>query len=185
LTPGSCPPPPHRPWCFPPAGERREHFDRGIPKPSRNRQRTPRLCRSRLHWLTIAFVFRPNEETVLHVGGQDVVGPSPSSVTALRPQDRPLPRGPLLRRLVAAPPSPLVRPQLPRSDVAIRFPLLVIRMALPYGCVLADAEASPFHHRPFSTCHALRPRGARRMLLPSSSPPVAAFARQQWARHSQ
>ena len=44
----------------------------------------------------------------------------------------------------------------------------------PSGRVLAGPEPSPFVRRSFSTCHVLRPWGVRRVLLPSSSPPVAA-----------
>ena len=51
----------------------------------------------------------------------------------------------------------------------------VIRRALPCGCILAGLSPSPFHHCSFPTCNALRPRGARRPLTPSSSPPVTTF----------
>jgi hypothetical protein len=87
----------------------------------------------------------------------------------------PSPRGPLLRGLVAAPPSSLVRPQLPDSAPLPDFPFAVIRRALPCGCILAGLSPSPFHRCSFPTCNALRPRGARRPLTPSSSPPVTAF----------
>jgi len=43
---------------------------------------------------------------------------------------------------------------------------------------------SPFTRRSFSTCHVLRPRGVRRVPMPSTSPPIAAFAQSRQARHS-
>lgn len=77
--------------------------------------------------------------------------------------------------LVAAPPSSLLRPQLPDSAPLPDFPFAVIRRALPCGCILAGLSPSPFHRCSFPTCNALRPRGARRPLTPSSSPPVTTF----------
>jgi hypothetical protein len=86
---------------------------------------------------------------------------------------------------VLSSPSPLLRPQLPVSPPPPDFPgLRLYGWPCHTGAYWLGPRPSSFHHRSFPPCHPLRPRGARRVPLSSSSPSVTAFANRKQARRS-
>jgi len=147
-APGSSPPPPHRPWCFPPAGERHRPFSGGIPSGRPSDGRTPAYAAYLRPWLAIRLrpLSRCGPPLRAHVAGLCV---PPRS-------GPPAPRGPSLRRLFAAPPSSLLLTSAARLGAPLDFPLrgytsgLAIRACIGCHRALPPLPAVPFQRAMFS-----------------------------------
>src|SRR5215472_18329 len=93
-------------------------------------------------WFAVAFVRGPNGDPFPDLSGtalpRGVAGQSPILPLGPPSHGPPSPRGPLLRGLVAAPPSSLLRPQLPDSAPLSNFPFsgytASLAMRVHIGC---------------------------------------------------
>src|SRR5262249_47208982 len=146
-SPVPSPPPSHRPWGFPPAGERWRPISAVFPCNGGQTAHTPPLPASTLHGLpspssmALPEVLSPISRVPRCRGGCRANPILPLGPPSLGP---PSPRSPLLRGLVAAPPSSGrsydLSCQTQRHSPISRF--AVIRRALPCGSILAGLSAA-------------------------------------------
>src|SRR5215471_2889946 len=156
-----------------------EAYQRGIPMQRWPDGAHPAYASQHAPWFAVAFVRGPDGGPFPDLSGtalpRGLQGRAPSSPCVLQAMDR-------LHPEVLCSGGLLLLPHHRSYDLSCQTqrhsPIArsaVIRRALPCGCILAGLSPSPFHHCSFPTCNALRPRGARRPLTPSSSPPVTTF----------